>query len=71
MLELTNRKMIESAGSDFNPTMAVCEALENVLNCVKTSNLNFCLQLSPFSAKISIKNRGKITIHARVHEKMK
>ena len=49
--------MIESAGSDFNPTMAVCEALENVLNCVKTSNLNFCLQLSPFSANISIKKR--------------
>ena len=55
MLELTNRKMIESAGSDFNPTMAACEAFENVLNCVKTSNLNFCLQLSPFSANISIK----------------
>ena len=47
--------MIESAGSDFNPTMAACEALENVLNCVKTSNLNFCLQLSPFLANISIK----------------
>merc|ERR1712240_231557 len=25
------------------------------MGCVKTSNLNFCLQLSPFSANISIK----------------
>ena len=44
--------MMKNTDSDFNPTMAACIAFEN---CVKTSNLNFCLQLSPFSANISIK----------------
>ena len=49
------QEMIGQTDSDFNPTMAACDAFEKVLNCVKTSNLNFCLQLSPFSANISIK----------------
>ena len=31
------------------------ETFDNILECVKTSNLNFCLQLSPFSANISLK----------------
>ena len=47
--------MIRNQDSDFNPTMSACKAFDKVLNCVKTSNLNFCLQLSPFSANISIK----------------
>ena len=47
--------MIRNTDSDFDPTMAACEAFETVLNCVKTSNLNFCIQLSPFSANISVK----------------
>ena len=51
----TRRKMIRNTDSDFNPTMAACEAFDKVLKCVKTSNLNFCLQLSPFSAHISVK----------------
>ena len=47
--------MIRNTDSDFNSTMAACEAFDKVLNCVRTSNLNFCLQLSPFSANISVK----------------
>ena len=41
--------------TDYNPTMAASEAFDQILEYVKLSNLNFCLQLSPFSANISIK----------------
>ena len=49
--------MIEKtdSDSDFNPTMAASKAFDQILEYVKSSNLNFCLQLSPFSANISIK----------------
>ena len=47
--------MIETTDSDFNPTMAAYKTFDQILECVKSSNLNFCLQLSPFSANISIK----------------
>ena len=47
--------MIRNTDSDFNPTMAACEAFDKVINCVRTSNLNFSLQLSPFSANFSVK----------------
>ena len=39
--------------SDLN--MAACKMFENVLEQVKSSNLNFHLQQSPFSALISLK----------------
>ena len=35
--------------------MAASKAFNKILDCVKSSNLNFCLQLSPFSANISLK----------------
>ena len=35
--------------------MAASKAFDKILDCVKSSNLNFCLQLSPFSANISLK----------------
>ena len=35
--------------------MAAAKAFDKILDDVKTSNLNFCLQLSPFSATISLK----------------
>ena len=34
---------------------AATETFDMLLDCVKKSNLNFCLQLSPFSANISLK----------------
>ena len=47
--------MIKKTDSDFNPTMASSKAFDQILESVKSSNLNFCMQLSPFSANISIK----------------
>ena len=35
--------------------MTASEAFEKIIDCVKLSNLNFCLQLSPFSANIYLK----------------
>ena len=39
----------------MNATMAASKAFDKIIDCVKSSNLNFCLQLSPFSATISVK----------------
>ena len=47
--------MIEKIDSDSSPTMAASKVFDQILECVKSSNLNFCLQLSPFSANISLK----------------
>jgi hypothetical protein len=41
--------------SDFNPTMVPNKNFESILEQVRTSNLNFQLQISPFSALISLK----------------
>ena len=46
---------MDEYNSDFNPTMAASKAFDQILEYVKSSNLNFCMQLSPFSANISIK----------------
>ena len=35
--------------------MAASEEFDKNIDCVKLSNLNFCLQLSPFSANIYLK----------------
>ena len=35
--------------------MTASEAFDKIIDCVKISNLNFCLQLSPFSANIYLK----------------
>ena len=34
---------------------AASETFDKIIDCVKTSNLNFCMHLSPFSANISLK----------------
>ena len=47
--------MFRNSDSETNSTMAACKAFDKILDCVKSSNLNFCLQLSPFSANISLK----------------
>ena len=39
----------------MDSTMAASKAFDQIIDCVKSSNLNFCLQLSPFSATISVK----------------
>ena len=39
----------------MDSTMAASKVFDKILDDVKTSNLNFCLQLSPFSANISLK----------------
>ena len=47
--------MYQTKTSDFNPTMAASQTFETILNTIKSSNLNFQLMLSPFSATISLK----------------
>ena len=47
--------MDEFPDSDRNPAMLASIAFENVINQIRTSNLNFQLQMSPFSACISLK----------------
>ena len=41
--------------SDFNPTMAASLTFEAILKEVQTSNLNFRIEMSPFSALINLK----------------
>jgi valyl-tRNA synthetase len=47
--------MYGNLGSDINLTMAASQAFEGIINQVVTSNLNFCLEQSPFSAVIHLK----------------
>ena len=46
---------MENSDSDFDPTMAASVVFENVINQVKLSNLNFRMELTPFSASILLK----------------
>ena len=41
--------------SDRNPTMLASNAFENIIDKIRSSNLNFQIQMSPFSAYISLK----------------
>ena len=41
--------------SDLEPAILALEAFHNVLNMIQSSNLNFQLQLLPFSAQIFLK----------------
>ena len=41
--------------SDRNSAMLASEVFNNILDLTRSSNLNFQLQLSPFSAQISLK----------------
>ena len=46
---------MNNSNSDFDPTMAANEMFELIINKVKQSNLNFWLEMTPFSAKITLK----------------
>ena len=48
--------MKENIDSDFNPAMLASHAFETIIDKIRNSNLNFQLQLSPYSAQISLKN---------------
>ena len=47
--------MNKTQSSDSNPIMVANEAFDSILEHITTSNLNFQLQMSPFSASISLK----------------
>ena len=49
--------MEQTADSDKHPisTMCATKVFNNILNQIQISNLNFQLQLSPFSAHISLR----------------
>ena len=47
--------MIKNSDSEFIPAMSASQAFDKIIDNVKLSNLNFCLQLSPFSANIHLK----------------
>ena len=47
--------MDETKISDVNYTMLATSTFNEILEKIKTSNLNFHIQLSPFSAMISLK----------------
>ena len=46
---------MKSHNSELESTMAATTAFNSIVNLVQSSNLNFKLQLSPFSANISLK----------------
>ena len=46
---------MENSDSDFDPKMAAAEVFETIINHVKLSNLNFRMEITPFSASIIIK----------------
>ena len=47
--------MYRNSNSDYNTKMAAASAFDSILNQVKLSNLNFYMELSPFSAVINLK----------------
>ena len=52
--------MKQNTDSDYNPTMVASFAFETIIDNIRNSNLNFQLQISPFSAQISLK-RSPVT----------
>ena len=54
---MNDRKMKQKINSDssFNTAMLASRSFENILQMIKTSNLNYFIQLSPFAAQISLK----------------
>ena len=53
--DFTQRRMKENTDSDFNPAMVASHAFETIIDKIRHSNLNFQLQMFPFSAQISLK----------------
>ena len=47
--------MDRNINSDINPTMLATKTFDRILEMIKKSNLNFVLQVSPFSANISLR----------------
>ena len=47
--------MEQNRFSDLDPTMVAKRTFENIIEHIQTSNLNFQLNLSPFSASISLR----------------
>ena len=54
-LNMKNRKMDELTNSDSNLTMLATKSFDHILELVQTSRLNSHIQISPFSAFISLK----------------
>ena len=53
---LTNEKIEKFSNSDYtNTTMLASSTFDKILQEIRSSNLNFQLQVSPFSAQISLK----------------
>ena len=50
-----DKNMGQLKSSDINPTMAASRKFDSILEQILSSNLNFQLQISPFSANISLK----------------
>ena len=50
-----DRKTNQIQTSDLNPTMVASTTFDSILRQIFTSNLNFQVQISPFSANISLK----------------
>ena len=53
--KLTEEKKVQIDNSDIDLTMVATDTFDYILSQVKNSSLNFQLQLSPFSAYISLK----------------
>ena len=47
--------MDRNINSDINPTMLATKTFDRILDMIQKSNLNFVLQVSPFSANISLR----------------
>ena len=47
--------MYRNSDSDFNLAMAASESFEALINQVRLSNLNFRMEMTPFSARILLK----------------
>ena len=47
--------MVGNKTSDIDPTRLASETFDRILSVIQHSNLNFALQVSPFSATISLK----------------
>jgi hypothetical protein len=50
-----DKNMSQLNSSDVNPTMVASRTFDSILEQILSSNLNFRLQISPFSANISLK----------------
>ena len=47
--------MKENSNSDYDIAMLASDAFETLIDQIRNSNLNFHLQMSPFSAQISLR----------------